>query len=93
MITTLQKITKVEWRGGYRLQLIFADGYRAEIDLQPALWGDIFKQVREVEYFKQVSCDGYTIHWANGADLCPDTLRMWCESGRVLSSEEMNVSV
>ncbi len=30
--------------------------------------------LKNIDYFKKVKCDGITISWPNGVDLCPDVL-------------------
>lgn len=60
----------------YKIKLTFEDGTQKEVDLEPYLEGEIFKPLRDVEYFKKikVSPDIDTIYWDNGADLSPDFL-------------------
>ncbi len=35
---------------------------------------NMFLPLLDLDYFKQVECDGTTICWPNGVDLCPDVL-------------------
>lgn len=91
----LNRVTQVEWLGGHRLRLVFRDGYTGEVDLAPiaaAPRGPLEEPLRDVEFFRQVRCDGYTATWPNEYDICPDVLRYWCELGRVCSQEELNAA-
>lgn len=90
---TLQKIKSVQFIRDYQVTLLFEDGYQSSLDLRPALWGELLEPLLDKTLFQQVVSDGYTIQWPNGADFCPDTLRLWCEAGRVLTSEEMSLEV
>ena len=84
-------IKSVRWLADYRLKLVFADGLVSELDFQPIAHfpgGPMETPLRDLEFFKRVECDGFTIAWPNGYDLCPDVLRYWCEIGRVCSKEE-----
>ena len=70
------RIKKVEYLDGYRLRLHFDDKKIKIVDLT-----DMLKKAKnmllplvDVAYFKQVKCDGITIVWPNGIDLCPDVL-------------------
>lgn len=71
-------VVEVTPLGGYRVELLFSDGHRAQRDLGPYLVGPVFEPVRDPGYFRQVRVDprSGTIAWPNGADLAPDTLRM-----------------
>jgi hypothetical protein len=60
------------------------------LDLAPALHGPIFGQLRQPAKFSQVTLQDGTLVWPNGADICPDVLRYWCELGRVCSQEELD---
>ncbi|MCX8090743.1 MAG: DUF2442 domain-containing protein [Verrucomicrobiae bacterium] len=89
-------IKSVRWLGGYRLKLVFNDGYVGELDLQPILAaprGPLEIQLRDETLFQQVSCDGSTIVWPNGYDLCPDVVRFWCERGRVCAEAETEAAL
>lgn len=78
----------VEARENYRAKITFADRFSAEIDLRPALQGPAFEPLLDESAFRQVTVDYETIVWPNGADIAPETLRYWCELGRVASQEE-----
>jgi hypothetical protein len=84
----MQVVTAVEPKKNYRAKLTFADGYSAEIDLRPALRGPAFQPLLDESAFRQMRVEYDTIAWPNGADLAPETLRYWCELGRVASQEE-----
>jgi hypothetical protein len=68
------------------MALSFADGYVGQLDLGAALGES--DPLRDPVFFAQGSCNGLTVEWPGGIDFCPDTLRTWCESGKVLSPEE-----
>ncbi len=63
-----------------RLLLTFADGFQAEVDLQPLLTKGIALQVATPDLFAQVTTEpGGGISWPNGFDLCPEFLRELAE--------------
>ena len=83
-------VTSVETIKAMRLRIRFSDGYVAELDLAPLPnLNPVFDPLRDPKLFAtvRVACD--TISWGD-LDVCPDVLRLWCESGRVLSPEETN---
>ena len=72
-------VSSVEYLGGYRLRLTFADGLVADVDLTDKLFGEvgpIFEPLRDETCFAQVAVDTElgTVVWPNGADLAPDVL-------------------
>jgi Protein of unknown function (DUF2442) len=56
--------------------------------LRPALRGTAFEALLDEGIFRQMTVDYDTIAWPNGADIAPETLRYWCELGRVASQAE-----
>lgn len=70
-------VTKAKYISGSILELTFSDGVRAEVDFSP--WIEkypYFEPLRNAEYFKDFSLDGWTVVWPNGADIAPETLHM-----------------
>jgi hypothetical protein len=71
----LIRVTQVEPREDFQVQLTFEDGTVKLIDLDPYLAGPIFNEIREDRSkFRAVKIDGGTIVWENGADIDPDVL-------------------
>jgi hypothetical protein len=68
-----------------RLELQFADGLEAVVDLDQVIghYHGVFSPLLDDEYFRQVALNQElgTIFWPNGADLCPDVLYSFA-SGR-----------
>ena len=73
-----------------RVRLKFRDGWSGELDLGPALQGPIFGGLNQPAKFREVTVQDGTLVWPNGADICPDVLRYWCEIGRVCSQAELD---
>ena len=70
----LPTVTRAEYRGGYRLHVIFNDGKSGTIDFLQWLEGPIFEPLKDPEYFQRFFLDGGTVSWPNGADIAPETL-------------------
>lgn len=82
------QLQKAEPAGGANVSLLYADGFSAVLDLSPALYGPVFEPLKDPAFFSQLQLGSNTIRWPNGADIDPDVLRLWAESGKVLSLEE-----
>lgn len=68
-------VTSATYVSDYTLELTFNDGLKAEIDFTD--WINkypFFKPLRNVEYFKNFSLDGWTVVWENDAAIAPETL-------------------
>ena len=68
------RITDVDYVKDYEFLLTFSDGTRKLCDLKPYLTGEVFGELLDLEKFTQFGLTGYTIEWANGADLAPEFL-------------------
>ncbi len=68
------KIIDVDYVKDYELLLTFSDGTRKFCDLKPYLTGEVFGELLDRDKFIQYGLTGYTIEWANGADLAPEFL-------------------
>jgi hypothetical protein len=60
----------------YVLDVIFTDGFRRQVDLEPLLWGEVFSPLRDPNFFALASVDPElgTVVWPNGADIAPEYL-------------------
>lgn len=68
------KVYDVDYLENYRLLLVFSDGVKKEVDLEPYLKGEVFGLLRDKTQFIQYGLTQTTIEWANGADLAPEFL-------------------
>lgn len=71
-----RRIKKVQYLEGYSLKLLFDDGKNKVVDLADIVrkGQNLIAQLKDIEYFKKVKCDGFSVVWPNGIDLCPDVL-------------------
>src|SRR5437016_3416314 len=67
----------------YKVELWFADGFQAIVDLESELDGLMFEPLKKIAYFRQVkfSTDLGTIFWPNDADLAPEHLYELARNG------------
>ncbi len=70
-IKRIPKVTAVETRPGYVLHVTFDDGVVRDVDLSGELWGELFKPLKDPDYFAKAFVDENSVAWPNGADVDP----------------------
>ena len=70
----LPSVVRAEYRGGYRLHVVFNDGSANTIDFGQWLDGPVFDPLKDQYYFRRFFVEGGTVVWPNGADIAPETL-------------------
>jgi uncharacterized protein DUF2442 len=70
----LPMVIQAEYRGGFKIRVVFNDGVAETIDFSEWLVGPIFEPLKHPAYFASFFIDGGTIAWPNGADIAPETL-------------------
>ncbi len=68
----------------YKLILTFTNDEQGIYDCSELLNFGVFKELRDINYFKQASVLHGTVTWPNEQDICPDTL--------YLDSKKNNIS-
>ena len=73
----LSRIVEARYIGGFTVWLRFDDGLAGEVDLSQELEGDVFRPLRDTEFFGcfQLHPELRTLVWPNGADFAPEFLR------------------
>jgi hypothetical protein len=70
------RVTDVKSDNDFVLLLTFSNNEVKRFDLKPYLGIGRFKELRDMSMFNSVKPVLGSIQWANGLDLCPDTLYM-----------------
>lgn len=68
------RISEVSPTNDYKLVLLFTNGERRLYDCSGLLNFGVFKELKDVSYFKQVKVLDGTVVWPHEQDICPDTL-------------------
>jgi len=58
----------------YRIELLFTNEERRIYDCRPLLDFGVFRELRDLSYFKKIKVSGGTVTWPHEQDICPDTL-------------------
>jgi len=68
------RVINVKPEKNFTLLITFNNGEVRNFDVKPYLEIGIFKDLRDLSLFNSVKPFLGSIQWANGVDLCPDTL-------------------
>ena len=68
------RVKKVIPTNDYKLILTFKNDEQKIYDCKHLLNFGVFKELKNLEYFKQVFIEYGTVAWPNEQDICPDTL-------------------
>ena len=67
-------VKSVEAREDHSLHIVFENGEVKEFDVVPFLDKGVFKELRDINYFKQVRVSFGAVEWPNEQDFSKDTL-------------------
>jgi hypothetical protein len=70
----LPAVVAAEYRGDYRIHLVFNDGTESTVDFEDWLDGPVFEPLHDPAYFRRFFIEAGTVGWPNGADIAPETL-------------------
>ena len=70
----MNKITAVTANDDFSLDLKFNDGSVKRFDVKPYLDYEVFRELKDLNYFKQVDVAFGTVQWPNEQDISPETL-------------------
>ena len=68
------RVTAVVAKDDYSLEIEFANGEVGVYNCAPLLDFGVFRELQDIEYFRQARADGGTVVWPHEQDICPDTL-------------------
>ena len=68
------RVKTVKPTDDYQLILEFTNGECGLYDCKPLLNFGVFRELQDINYFKQVAVIDGTVTWINEQDICPDTL-------------------
>jgi len=76
-VQAMNKVVKIKWLGGHRLQATFSDGATGEHDFSALVTkpGPMAEPLRDPAYFARVFLEDGAPTWPNSFDMCPDWLR------------------
>lgn len=70
----MNKVVAVRANPDFSLDLKFSDGSMKRFDVRPYLDRGVFKELQNLEYFKQARVAFGTVQWPNEQDIAPETL-------------------
>lgn len=70
----LIKVTKAIYLEDYKIELLFNDGFKGVADLKNSINGQVFKPLKNKDYFKSFTQNRWTIEWDCEADFAPEYL-------------------
>jgi hypothetical protein len=79
-MNALPHVVRAEYRGEFRIRLVFDDGVDATVDFTQWLSGPVFKPLKDPKYFARFFLEGGAVAWPNGADIAPETLHKAAEA-------------
>lgn len=68
------RVKHVSASSDYKLHLEFTNGERGVYDCSPFLNFGVFRELKDLNYFKQARLLDGTVVWPHEQDICPDTL-------------------
>lgn len=79
------KVVEAQAGEDFSLDLKFSDGKRKRFDAKPYLDYEVFKPLKDLNYFKRIKIAFGTVQWADEQDISPETL--YLESKEIRKNE------
>ena len=70
----MNKVTAVKANDDFSLDLRFSDGSVKRFNAKPYLDYEVFRELKDLSYFRKVDLAFGTVQWPNEQDISPETL-------------------
>ena len=70
----MNKVTAVKANDDFSLDLRFSDGSVKRFDARPYLDYEVFRDLKDLDYFRKVDLAFGTVQWPHEQDISPETL-------------------
>ena len=70
----MNRVIAVTANNDFSLDLEFNDGSVKRFDVEPYLDYEVFRELKDLDYFKQVRIAFGTVQWPHEQDISPETL-------------------
>ena len=70
----MNKVTAVKANDDFSLDLRFSDGSVKRFDTKPYLDYEVFRELKDLNYFRKVDLAFGTVRWPHEQDTSPETL-------------------
>jgi hypothetical protein len=67
-------ITKADYVKDYKIELTFNNGLICVVDLEDNMNSNLFKPLKNKDYFKKFTLDSWTLTWDDKLDFSPEFL-------------------
>ena len=88
----MNKVVAVKARDDFSLDLKFSDGSIKRFDVKPYLDYEVFRELKDPAYFKQVRLAFGTVQWPHEQDISPETLYLEGSSAGVNHDDHRSVA-
>ena len=90
----MNKVTAVKANDDFSLDLRFSDGSVRRFDAKPYLDYEVFRELKDPNYFRKVDLAFGTVRWPNEQDISPETLYLEgvpvSDNGDPMAKSELN---
>ena len=86
----MNKVTAVTANEDFSIDLRFNDGSVKRFDVKPYLDRGVFKELKDLDYFRQVTVAFGTVQWPHQQDIAPETLYI---DGVVINETESSLAI
>ncbi len=70
----MKKVVEAKANSDFSLDLKFNNGELKRFDMKPYLEYEVFKPLKNIDYFKKIKIVFGTVQWQDEQDISPDTL-------------------
>ena len=70
------RVKAVKAKTNYTLEIVFTNAEIGIYDCSPLLDFGVFRELKDIKYFKKATAEAGTVTWPHEQDICPDTLYM-----------------
>jgi hypothetical protein len=70
----MRKVISAKANDDFTIDLQFDDGAQKQFDVKPYLNFPVFRELKNIDYFKNIRIAFSTVQWQNEQDISPETL-------------------